>query len=53
MELTYCYAQVDADGRCFAVTCPAAELPESPSLIRLSTYDDSYVGRTFVNGVWT
>lgn len=52
MELMHFYAQVDADGFCFAVTCHATALPESPQLIKLDTYDESLLGKTYADGAW-
>ncbi|MDR7331773.1 hypothetical protein [Roseateles asaccharophilus] len=50
MELTYFYAQVNADGICFAVTSHGSPLPASPTLIPLDSYDESKLGQKFVDG---
>lgn len=53
MVLTY--AQLDADGRCFAVTHHGSPLPDKPTLLRLdgdSDYNESRLGRTFADGHW-
>lgn len=52
MGLTYYYAQVDVNGRCFAVTSHAVPLPELPHLVRLDFYDESRLGMIYANGAW-
>lgn len=52
MELTHVYAQITVDGLCFAVSCHSAPLPESPRLVRLEAYDETLLGRSYINGEW-
>ena len=53
MELNYHYAQLNADGYCFAVTTHGEPLLDSPALIRLDSYDESRLGKTYTNGEWS
>lgn len=53
MELAFFYAQLDADGVCFAVTCHGVALPEAPTLIPLEFNDETRLGKTYADGQWS
>ena len=45
------YAQIDENGICFSVSSLSGVV-ESPQLIRLKAYDESLLGKRYVDGQW-
>lgn len=46
------YAQIDAQGRCYAVTQTAGPV-QAGNMIPIDGYDESYLGRVYSEGAWT
>lgn len=49
--MRYYYAELNDDGMCIAVV-NTHEPIESPKMIAIESPDDSYLFRTYTNGVW-
>ena len=46
------YAQLNDVGRCVGVCQATAALPKAEQLVRLNSYDESRLGKSFVDGEW-
>ena len=47
----YNYAQIDENGKCFAVSQLGGEVL-SDELIRIDSYDETFMGKQYINGEW-
>lgn len=47
----YFYAQINESGRCYGVSQLSGPV-ESPNMIPIGSYDESYLGRYYIDGQW-
>lgn len=46
------YAQINADGRCFAALSTPRAI-DDPNMIQVVDDPASYIGRTYADGIWS
>jgi hypothetical protein len=47
----YIYAQIDEDGRCYAISQLGCEV-ERERLVRIDGFDSDYLGKRYADGKW-